>query len=108
MHYNKIISIALMLLFLSSCVYLPRSDNVVESHALPADPDSSIVHLLGQDPLATARALLIETPELALVSRIHMIEAAQSTIDLQYFIWKNDFTGIFLIEELLQAADPLM
>ena len=93
------------ILFSQGCVYLPRGGDEAVSQAITANPDSLIMQMLGQPPETVNRALLIEDPDLALVSRIHMIEAAQSSIDLQYFIWKNDFTGILLIEKLLQAAD---
>lgn len=49
--------------------------------------------------------MLIESPGLALESRIELIEAARTSIDIQYFIWKNDETGILLVESLLEAAD---
>ncbi len=49
--------------------------------------------------------MVIEDAGLALTSRLDLIEAAESSIDLQYFIWQNDPSGIFVIERLLAAAD---
>lgn len=48
---------------------------------------------------------LLEDPEAALSSRLDIIDAADSSIDLQYFIWQNDATGILVIEKILAAAD---
>ena len=60
---------------------------------------------MGPEQSDLSRALLIEDPMLALTSRIDLIEAADTSIDVQYFIWQNDPTGILVIEKLLQAAD---
>src|SRR6218665_565447 len=41
----------------------------------------------------------------ALTARLALADAAQESLDVQYYIWKNDITGKFLIERLLAAAD---
>jgi putative cardiolipin synthase len=41
----------------------------------------------------------------ALEWRLALVDAAQHSIDMQYFIWRIDDTGRLLIERLLQAAD---
>jgi len=40
----------------------------------------------------------------ALLVRIHLIRAAQKSIDIQTFIWANDESGRYVVYELLQAA----
>ncbi len=60
---------------------------------------------IGREEIALEKAVLIEDADFALRSRIDLIDAADSSIDLQYFIWQNDPTGIFVVEKLLQAAD---
>jgi putative cardiolipin synthase len=92
-------------LSLCGCVYLPTFEDAVVTHAWPPDPASRIGARLGQASDGSPRALLIESPELALTSRIDMIEAADTSIDAQYFIWQNDPTGILVVEKLLAAAD---
>jgi len=92
-------------LFLTGCVYLPKQEEVVDLYALPADQDSRISRVMGAEQGGKARALLIEDPTFALTSRIDLINAADNSIDVQYFIWQNDSTGILLVEKLLQAAD---
>lgn len=40
----------------------------------------------------------------ALVSRLSLIAAAEASIDVQYYIWHNDTSGVLLLEALRQAA----
>ncbi|WP_091997929.1 phospholipase D family protein [Paraburkholderia lycopersici] len=51
----------------------------------------------GVDPLAD--------PLQAFASRVALVRSAQRTLDVQYYIWRNDFTGTLLLEELREAAD---
>lgn len=90
---------------LSNCIYLGAGGSKQPSTALPAVRDSMISQTRAGDLQSTPRALLIQEPELALSSRLEFVEAAQRSIDLQYFIWQNDYTGILMVEKLLQAAD---
>jgi len=79
---------------------------VIHIEPRPRDESgASIGDLLGADPTELKKCMLIESPELALESRIELIEAARTSIDIQYFIWKNDEAGILLVESLLEAAD---
>ena len=41
----------------------------------------------------------------AYAARALLARAAQRTLDVQYYIWRNDTTGHLLLNELLQAAD---
>src|SRR5690606_32379982 len=41
----------------------------------------------------------------AFVSRMLMARHAQRTLDVQYYIWRNDTTGILLLNALKKAAD---
>ncbi|WP_417284881.1 phospholipase D family protein [Comamonas sp.] len=57
-----------------------------------AHPDLSGIHALSDAYAAyAARALLAR--------------AAERTLDVQYYIWRNDITGHLLLDELLRAAD---
>ena len=38
-------------------------------------------------------------------ARVDLIRAAQRTLDVQYYIWRNDLTGNLLLKELRDAAD---
>ena len=41
----------------------------------------------------------------ALAARLALADAAQRSLDVQYFIWNKDMTGKVLLEHLLRAAD---
>jgi phosphatidylserine/phosphatidylglycerophosphate/cardiolipin synthase-like enzyme len=47
---------------------------------------------------------LLEKGEDSLLIRLHLIKAAQKTIDIQTFIWVNDESGHLVLEELLEAS----
>ncbi len=52
----------------------------------------------------TGAALVIDN-RAAFVDRLHTIRAAQRSLDMLYYIWRDDLTGRLLVHELLQAAD---
>lgn len=60
--------------------------------ALDAHPGLSGIH-----PLVDARA--------AFAVRVHAARSAQRTLDVQYYIWRDDLTGTLLLEALHEAAD---
>ncbi len=41
----------------------------------------------------------------AFAARAHLADAAQYTLDIQYYIWRNDMSGMLLLEALRRAAD---
>jgi phosphatidylserine/phosphatidylglycerophosphate/cardiolipin synthase-like enzyme len=49
-------------------------------------------------------AYLLETGDVALLARLHLIRQARHTIDIQTFIWEADSTGTLVFAELLYAA----
>ena len=49
-------------------------------------------------------ASILEKGEESLLLRLHMIKAAQKSIDIQTFIWVNDEAGHLVLAELLEAA----
>jgi putative cardiolipin synthase len=56
------------------------------------------------DPALSGFRLLPDSLE-AFAARVAMIDAAERTLDLQYFIFKGDDTGLFLVDRLVTAAD---
>jgi len=56
-------------------------------------------------PLNTSGIWALSVPIDAFATRVEMVRAATRTIDLQYYIWKGDMTGLMLLDELRQAAD---
>ena len=98
----------LLLLLLSACASLPPQSGRTATHAIEPStstrlgaaftpqeqkhPDYSAFHLLpdGVD---------------ALLTRLVLAEAADHTLDLQYYIWHDDLTGRHLAAAVLRAAD---
>ena len=59
---------------------------------LPERPDKSGIH-----PLADAHD--------AFAARMLLSRSAEATLDVQYYIWRQDVTGTLLLKALLDAAD---
>jgi cardiolipin synthase C len=53
--------------------------------------------LTGIDPLPD--------PLDSFAARVDLVRTAQRTLDVQYYIWRNDLTGTLLLEALREAAD---
>ena len=49
--------------------------------------------------------LLMSEAFQSIAARIHLIRKAKFSLDLQYYIWADDFIGNLMLHELLQAAD---
>ncbi len=93
-------------LLTAGCVYVNQSGRGQDSFALQAEAESQLGRLLaGTEGAGVGRALVINDATLALTSRLDLIDAAESSIDVQYFIWQNDPSGILVIDRLLAAAD---
>jgi putative cardiolipin synthase len=41
----------------------------------------------------------------ALAARLLLVEGAERTLDVQYYIWQNDLSGTLLFAALMRAAD---
>lgn len=99
---------AFILVALPGCAALPPPD-----HSAPPIPVAAVADA----PVAVAvRAATDAHPGLsgfytlgsgldAFAARMALIDAAASTLDVQYYIWRNDLTGRLLIDALRRAAD---
>lgn len=90
---------------ISGCVYLPRIGLPDPSFVLEASDDGRIARYLGEDSRQRVRASVVADADAALTTRLDLINAAQSSLDLQYFIWQNDTSGLLVIDRILAAAD---
>src|SRR5258708_5957007 len=59
----------------------------------------------GGDNGGPSRVRLLPTGLDAFVARVALIEMAERTLDLQYYIFRGDTTGSVVIDQLLAAAD---
>ena len=99
---------ALLLLF-NGCAGLPENVGRIDSYAVPQDVEtiSSIIQegdttACGAD--CSAFSLLNRGID-ALRWRLALVEAAQRSLDLQYYIWQDDESGRLLFSKIIEAAD---
>ena len=95
-------------LLLGACSSLPTDVQRTPSSALAPDYDT----VLGREikPMLDAHPELsgfhtLGEGEQAFAMRLRMIESAQNSLDLQYYIWHADLTGRAMYSRLLDAAD---
>ena len=95
------------LLLLSGCTSLPPLEYRSVSHAIEAPANSPLRAAI--DPLAAAHPGLSGIYPLkggpdAFAARVALIDAATSSIDVQYYIWHDDMTGRIMFDALQRAA----
>jgi len=105
---NKLVALVLSVAFISGCATVQLDQPKTYSEVMANTADTS----LGQDvarwleaheglsgfyPLSQGRD--------ALGVRLQLAERAEKSIDLQYFLVKNDIAGAVLLKSLLKAAD---
>jgi putative cardiolipin synthase len=95
-------------LFLAACGSLPTDVERTASYALPDSSGTRLAEglqpLFEQNPGLSGFHTLSEG-EAAFAARLQIVEAADRTIDTQYYIWHDDLTGRVLHNRLLAAAD---
>ncbi|MUJ20742.1 phospholipase D family protein [Aliivibrio fischeri] len=94
---------------LSGCGSLPNEiEHTNESVSAPLS--SSLFELSasfqpGPSTAETSAVLLQDSGWDALAQRLALIETAEHSIDIQYYIWNSDASGHYLASRLLAAAD---
>lgn len=87
---------------------LPDNRNRSPSHSLPADPQTLLgAHFLPQvqaHPGLSGIYPLREGRD-AFLARVALAEAAQRSLDVQYYIWHDDVSGRLLLQSLYRAAE---
>ncbi|MCL3882913.1 phospholipase D family protein [Marivita sp. GX14005] len=87
---------------------LPDPENRIDSRALPADESTALAgavsRLHAAHPGQTGIAPLGTGAE-AFAARMILADAAETSIDAQYYIWHHDLTGMLLLDALRRAAE---
>src|SRR4029453_6923468 len=107
------VSAALAIVVLSACASLPPqpADRAMSVH-FGDDFDERGSPALGR--LAAANASphgaltgvrILDTGSDALIQRAALIDAAERTLDAQYYIWNSDVTGQYMAERVYAAAE---
>jgi cardiolipin synthase C len=92
---------------LSGCASLPPLEAGLPSIALQASADTTIgkalAPLAAQHPGLSGVHVLLDGRD-AFAARVMMADAAERSLDVQYYIWRNDTTGTLLFDALRNAA----
>ena len=106
--FSRTILVVSGILFLASCASLPTEFERPESFALQDTATTrlaiDIEPLVSRHPQQSGFHLLNDGKD-AFTARVGLIEAAEKSLDLQYYIWHDDLTGRVLHNRLLHAAD---
>ena len=104
----KSVFVICVLTVLASCASLPRDYERHASHALEDTSDT----LLGRVITPAVKAhpgetgiYMLNNGKDAYVARLKIIEKAERSLDVQYYIWHEDLTGKVMYDRLLAAAD---
>jgi putative cardiolipin synthase len=104
--------IVVLVLFVAWCLLAWSSRLPVDAHhefsRSQVATDSPIALALAASPAkppGTSGILALPAPIDAFATRVAMVRAARRTLDLQYYIWNGDRTGLLLLDELRLAAD---
>jgi putative cardiolipin synthase len=94
---------------LSGCSSLPDEikHSVVPISIQPTSTLSTLTNTYKSESFEknTSAILLQDTGWAALSQRLALIETAEHTIDIQYYIWNSDTSGHYLASRLIAAAD---
>lgn len=92
------------LTLLQACTGAPLDQETSVSQARQA-PQSTLVQAARDLSLGQAGFVPLSDGDQALGARLRLIEGAQDTLDLQYFLMKPDLGGALIADALLRAAD---
>lgn len=108
-NFRRALALLAAACLLEGCA-LPDLDGRTASHALShaESIDTALGHAIS--PLERAHPgetgiHALANPRNAFAARVLLARAAKKTLDVQYYIWRGDTTGIMLFEQLRAAAD---
>ena len=92
-------------MFLTACASAPQvtDKSISQFDDRTPPPTSPLVALAHSQPHSAIR--LLADPSDALQSRLQLAALATTTLDIQYYLWQADNSGLALTHEVLQAAD---
>ena len=105
---KNLVLLVVCLLFAGCATTLPRDHERPVSTAF-AEPGETVLGRFFQAEIAAnpgkSGLVLVPTGEWGFRARAGLLNQAEETIDVQYYIWEVDTAGIVLAERLLRAAD---
>jgi len=110
--FHRINIIMLLVAIITGCGSLPNEikhsiepPTVQSTSTLSELTDTYRLEQSKQPTKGTSAVLMQETGWDALAQRLALIEAAERSIDIQYYIWNSDASGHYLANRLIAAAD---
>lgn len=100
--------VILLLLLVNACASLPSDYEQLPSYAIENSQDTLLARKLMPEVAKHSGKSgfhMLSTGMDAFIARVALIELAQRSLDIQYYIWHKDTTGILLVDRLLAAAD---
>ncbi|WP_455221589.1 phospholipase D family protein [Kaarinaea lacus] len=100
--------VILLMLNFASCASLPKDYKRTPSYAIQDTQETPLARKIAPavaDHPEKSGFYLLSSGMDAFVARVGLIDQAQRSLDIQYYIWHADTTGILLVDRLLQAAD---
>ncbi|HEX7374115.1 MAG TPA: phospholipase D family protein, partial [Steroidobacteraceae bacterium] len=105
---RRIFAIAGAILLIAGCGRLPSLESRHASQAFTDTEDTWLGRAVAQRARNHAGRSgifpLLEAHD-AFAARVHLARKAERSLDVQYYIWRNDTTGVLLLNELCRAAD---
>src|SRR4029079_5641057 len=105
---SQCVGTLLVMLSLGACGGLPKVGERPSSTAMKHNSGAEVAAAVGPGVAAHAGQsglhTLLDGRE-ALAARLALADAAQRSLDVQYFIWNKDMAGKVLLEHLFWAAD---
>ena len=105
--HRKLVFLFCICSCLASCSSLPTSSDRVDTFSI-SNPENTRAGRLFQDGVRThpgrSGLHLLEDGNTAFLVRNAMGGIAEKTIDVQYYIWEGDRSGMLLFHRLLEAA----
>lgn len=77
----------------------------VSSTKLPAAENGALAIAARQAPRDLTGVMPLQNGEDAFAARLVLTDAAVSSIDAQYYIWRGDLTGYLMLDAIQRAAD---
>ena len=100
--------VILGLLFVSGCATLPKDFERPVSYAYTDTDDTRLGKSRRDEKLAhpgESGFLLLGRGLDAFVARVLLAQSAERSIDVQYYLYHNDLTGLLLTDQLIKAAN---
>ena len=106
---SRILSVVVVaVLTLSGCAGLPSLEGRTTTIAFEDTAGTRLGRALAVDVAANpgkTGIYLLSDPHAAFAARLLLADAAEQSLDAQYFIWEGDQTGYLLFQALWQAAE---